>query len=194
MKIECIAHRDGGSKVDIDSIEYHFEPLADGCHVADVPDVKHQDRFLSLGEGYRLYRGELAPVGKSVKLSLAVANDPTDIRRQYSKIAAVLYGSDVHEALYTIADQQIQLGEIVSKAFEASGLTPEDWNALEAEDRHARIDIALDDMADALDAAPVADESDERTALVAQYTEKFGKAPHYRLSIEKIKAAIDGAE
>jgi len=190
MKIQCIAQRDGGSKVDIDGIEYHFEPLADGCHVADIEDTKHQDRFLGLSEGYKLYRGDLEPVGKPTKLRMPVANDQGDLRRQESTVARVLYGSDVHEATYEINGATYQLGDIVSKAFEASNLSPEEWNALEPEDRHARIDIALDDLAEGVEQVAKTVEGDERTALVEAYKAKFGKAPHYRASVETLKAAL----
>ena len=48
MKIECILKREGGSVVDLGGVEYHFEPLADGAHVADVENEAHIDRFLSI--------------------------------------------------------------------------------------------------------------------------------------------------
>ena len=193
MKIECIAHRDGGSKIDIDGIEYHFEPLEDGAHVADVEEIKHQDRFLSLGEGFKLYRGDLAPVGVPTKISLPVVNDKGDLRNQSETIARSIHGSSVHETTYEIGGTIVQLGEVVAKAFEASGLTAEEWNALDEGDRHAKIDITLDDMADAApeeaSAAP-SDASDERTVLAEAHKAKFGKAPHYRASIDTIKAAL----
>lgn len=62
MKIECKLKRDGGTHVDIDTIKYHFAPQADGAHVADVTEEAHVDRFLSIAEAYRLYRGEKAAV------------------------------------------------------------------------------------------------------------------------------------
>jgi hypothetical protein len=55
MKIQCILNREGGSKVEIGGIEYHFAPQADGAHVADVRDNAHIQRFLSIPEGYRIY-------------------------------------------------------------------------------------------------------------------------------------------
>lgn len=55
MKIECILKREGGSKVEIGSTEYHFAPQADGAHVAEVSNNGHIQRFLSIPEGYRIY-------------------------------------------------------------------------------------------------------------------------------------------
>ena len=47
MRIECKLHREGGTKVEIDGTEYHFEPQADGTHAADVTNEDHIARFLS---------------------------------------------------------------------------------------------------------------------------------------------------
>jgi len=187
MKIECKIIRDGGSKVDIGGIEYHFEPLDDGAHVAEVANPDHADRFLGIADGYKLYRGELSPKGEPRTLTMAVVNDSADVRLSESVNARVLHGSNVHQATYEIGGQTYQLGDIVSKAFQASGLTAEEWNALEADDREAKIDIALDDIADSAEKTPAAD---DRAALAEAYKAKFGSAPHYRLSIDKIKAAL----
>ena len=45
--------------------EYHFAPMPDGCHVAEVENPKHQDRFLEIG--YKIYRGEDAQVQPAPK-------------------------------------------------------------------------------------------------------------------------------
>lgn len=60
MKIECKLLREGGTVVELDGIEYHFAPQADGAHVAEVQDERHQDKLLAISEGYRLYRGKAA--------------------------------------------------------------------------------------------------------------------------------------
>lgn len=191
MKIACLGLREGGTKVDIDGLEYHFEPLEDGAHVADVEDEAHIDRFLSISDHYKVYHGKLAPAGKASRIA------PIGAPRVFvaQKVAAeVLLGSSVHDASYEIGDKTYSLGEIVALAHKTSELTVEEWNELDEGDRHAKIDIALDDLADAAEKAeaqkPEEPESDERAALVAQYTEKFGKAPHYRATIETIKAKL----
>jgi hypothetical protein len=194
MKIQCTILRDGGSKVDLDGTQYHFEPLEDGSQVADVENEKHADRFLAISEGYKVYRGELSPVGTPTSLSLPVVNDKGDSRRQQDKVARALFGSAVHENSYEIGGKVYELSDIVEQSFNASGLTAEEWNALEDDERSAKIDITLDDIAEAAEKSQPenkpADESDERAQLIAKYTEKFGKAPHYRLSVEKIKAEL----
>jgi hypothetical protein len=189
MNIECVTHREGGSRVDIDGIEYHFEPLSDGCHVADVEEPKHQDRFLGLSEGYKLYRGELSPVGKPTKIGLPVVNDKADLRRQDSVVARTLHGSFAHESSYEIGGKTYQLGDVVSRAFYSSKLTAEEWNGLEEEDRNAKIDIALDELAEEEDAGTES-KTDDKEALSVEYKAKFGKAPHYRMTAETIKAAL----
>lgn len=195
MKIQCILLREGGSKVELDGLEYHFEPVADGCHVAIVANDNHADRFLAIPEAFKLYRGEHEPTAKEpLKLRATVITDPTDVRVLPSSPVSVLLGSSVHEATYEIGTNTYQLGDIVNMAFEKSGLTAEEWNELEEEDRHAKIDIVLDDLAEAADKAPEEDKTEpaanEREELAAQYKAKFGKAPHYRLSIDNMKAAL----
>lgn len=56
MKLSCPVLRDGGSFVELWGTEYHFAPMPDGCHVAEVDIPEHQDRFLEIG--YKIYRGE----------------------------------------------------------------------------------------------------------------------------------------
>ncbi len=53
MKIECILKRDGGTKVDLDGTQYHFKPQEDGSHTAEVSDIDHARRLLSIKEAYR---------------------------------------------------------------------------------------------------------------------------------------------
>lgn len=197
MKIQCVLIREGGTHVEIDNTRYHFEPLPDGAHVADVERRDHIDRFLSIGEAYKLYHGELAPQGAPEKIKPVVVSDPTDLRVAGAATTPTvgLLGSSVHDSVYEIGDALYQLGDIVGMAYEKSGLSADDWNALEVEDRHARIDVVLDELADKAEAAaatpPAADDpAAERAALVEQYRAKFGKAPHYRLSIENLKAAL----
>lgn len=55
--IECKLIREGGSFPEVGGTVYHFAPNAEGAHVCDVLDADHADVFLSIPEGYRLYRG-----------------------------------------------------------------------------------------------------------------------------------------
>ena len=191
MKIQCTIIRDGGTTVDIGRTQYHFEPLSDGCHVANVENQDHIDRFLSISDGYKLYRGDLDPVGVPVEVSLPIVNDKSDNRYFKDSTARALFGSSVHEKEYQIGETNYTLDAVIKIAFEKSALTPEDWNDLDDDDRCAKIDIVLDDLAEAAEQTkPQGEAPDERAELVAQYKEKFGKAPHYRLSIDKLKEEI----
>ena len=83
MKIQCVLLRDGGTKTDLDGLLYHFEPLADGAHVAEIEIEAHIDRFLAIPEGYKIYHGKLAPKGKPQKL------DSVEVKRAATEAADV---------------------------------------------------------------------------------------------------------
>jgi hypothetical protein len=60
MKIRSISAREPeGRTVDIDSIEYHFLPDADGANVCDVQEKAHVARFLAIPEGYEIHDASL---------------------------------------------------------------------------------------------------------------------------------------
>lgn len=195
MKIQCVLTREGGTKAEIDGLEYHFEPLDDGAHVAEVENEAHIDRFLGIPEGYKLYHGKGQPKGKPTQVAAAVA---TVVTSTEPKPTVPLAGSEAHPPQFEIAGTVYSQRDVVEKAFAASGMTSDEWNNLDDDERAAKIDIALDELADAADGeaddqggkdAPV-DEAAARAELVAQYEAKFGKKPHYRASIEKIKAEL----
>jgi len=54
MLIKLNLIRQGGSKIDIDGVVYHFAPNKDGHHVADVKNKDHIKRFMSI-DGYEPY-------------------------------------------------------------------------------------------------------------------------------------------
>lgn len=57
MLIECKLKRQGGTKVDIGGIVYHFKPNTNDSgdpHLCDVKDKLHAKRFLGIAEGYCL--------------------------------------------------------------------------------------------------------------------------------------------
>lgn len=182
MKIECLVKRNGGSTVELWGKEYHFLPQPDGAHVAEVDDADAQDRFLSIADGYRLYRpgraGATVPAPEKPK-----------------PVAPPLLGSSSHPDPISINGADHALGDIVAAAHAASGMTADDWNALPADEREALIDEQCDLIADgasapAATAEPVAD----RESLAAQYKAKFGKAPHGKWSAEKIAEELAKAE
>ena len=64
MKLSCPVIRDGGSFVELWGTEYHFAPMPDGCHVAEVENPEHQDRFLEIGYRFivaKMHKRKLHP-------------------------------------------------------------------------------------------------------------------------------------
>lgn len=129
MQIESKIQRKGGTHIPMGTVTYHFAPQADGAHVAEVLDEAHQDRFLSIAEGFRLYRPG-----------------------QPAAAVEVLLGSNTHPATFEIGGATLALGDVVAAAHKASGLDAAEWNSLEADTRAGLIDDQLDALADAAEA------------------------------------------
>lgn len=188
MKIQCLARREGGTVADIGGIAYHFEPLPDGAHVAEVAHEDHIDRFLAIPEGYKVYHGAETPKGKPAVLA---TSRPAPVDPVTPKPTGRLAGSAQHQPYYEIGGAKVALVDVVRQAFAASNLDEDGWNELDEDDRGARIDIMLDTLADAAEAAPVPAPELDRATLAKAYEAKFGKAPHYRASAATIKAQLD---
>lgn len=122
--IESKLIREGGTRENIGGTDYHFAPNEAGDHVCEVKNEDHAERFLSIPEGYRLYRSasKVAPV-------------------EAPGIPASVYESVVMPT----ADPEPQ------------------------------------------DEAPAVE---DRAALVARYTELYGKAPRANASIDKLRELI----
>lgn len=150
MKIECILRREGGTRAEIGGTEYHFEPLADGAHVAEIANDEHADRFLAIPEAYKVYRGKDKPTGEPRAVT---APAPTEPKPEPEASTLPLSGSEEHPPQFEIGGNVYTQREIVEKAFAASGLTSDQWNELGDDERAAKIDIVLDGLADAAEAA-----------------------------------------
>lgn len=203
MQIECILKRDGGTKADIDEIEYHFAPQPDGAHVAEVEREAHIRRFLNIPEAYRKYGAPLpaaAPVDTPDDTPVLLPQDAGTVVFQGALDAeadSILYGSSSHPASFEIHGTTYSLGDIVAKAHQNSGLTVQEWNDQDEDARADRIDEVLDSLQEAGEADPrdtngdgTVDSAEERAALVAQYRAKFGKSPG-NLGTAKIRAALE---
>ena len=59
----------------------------------------------------------------------------------------MLVGSDTLDAVLTINGDEVQLGDVVVLAYKHSGLSVEEWNALEDEDRDTRLNDFIAGMA-----------------------------------------------
>jgi hypothetical protein len=200
MHIECKLKRDGGTHVLIEKTQYHFAPQDDGAHVALVENEDHQDRFLAIGEAYRLYRGEHKPDTPASTVETKLYSDGTSAtgtaplpdlspdQQDAQTASQILLGSDQHDDSYTIHGHSYQLGDLVALAHTASGLSVEDWNSLSDDGRADLIDAELEKLQAA--GAPQADEAAVRAELAAQYKAKTGNPAHRTWDIEKLRAKL----
>jgi hypothetical protein len=148
MKILLKLKREGGSNIDLGNKKYHFKPNEKGHHVAEVSDPAHIKRLLSI-PGYHPYDGtepdDDAPVAAPAETVTAddakldvVDDDDPDFEDDDDP---ALIGSATLPSTIVIAEGvEVQLGDIVTKAFEVSSLTAKEWNALSQEERDAMLD------------------------------------------------------
>jgi hypothetical protein len=184
-RIESKLRRVGGSIIPLGGIDYHFKPYPDGAHVCEVANEDHADRFLSITEGFKLYRGEGVPAdGSAAAPAPALIDQPVTVTAAAPEI---LLGGDF-PASFDIHGKTYALGDVVAAAHAASGLSVEAWNALPEDERDGKIEAELD----RIDAAgeQAASTEDERAALVAQYTALYGEAPHARTGVKKLRELI----
>lgn len=170
MQIQSILIRQGGTRVDLDGTNYHFKPISnerDAPQVASVLIPAHQERLLSITEGYRLYK---SPVPAR---SIASARAPKPIA---PPIAPPL-PQDHPDHPANAADQ----GAADQGADDASidqGADDQDADQDEGEGAQDGADIKAATLTDAARAQMVeelGELSDE--ALAAEYKEKYGRPP-----------------
>lgn len=126
MKIECILHRPGGSRVQLEAprVEYHFKPSDnDPRHIAEVAESSHISTLLRITEGYRSAEGD--------------QEDDTP------RVQVELKASNLHNQVYNIPGGSIDLAGVVELAQKDSGLSPKEWNDLDDQDRTEWIDQVL---------------------------------------------------
>lgn len=204
--VECILIREGGTRDVMGGIEYHFAPQADGAHVCGIANPDHVDRYLSIPEAYRLYRGEAQPVAApivplTVSVPAPVEAAPAPAIAEPAP-APVAPASTTHPDSFDIGGVTYTLTDISARARDGLGMSDQDWAELSADARADFIDEVLDELAavtsDVADAAPPPDEpapaapaaDADRETLSAAYKARFGKPPHYRWSTDKIRDAL----
>lgn len=190
--IECKLIRAGGTRATIESTEYHFQPYTDGAHVATVDNEEHADRFLSIREGYRLYRGEGKPVAAAMAEARAALKPEGVLAGAVAPIpeapVALNICTNLFEPAYTIHGAVHTLADVAQAACNAAGLSTEAWNTLADIERSDAIEAELDRL-DAAGPATTPEEVDRET-LVAQYVALYGKKPHYTATVDKIRELI----
>lgn len=210
MKIACILLREGGTKVQLNDpdIEYHFKPdTVTGQHVAEVKEKSHIKRLLSITEGY-----ELADLDDTTNTTANteendLSSDNTETADQNKPVT--LLGSDWEPTSVEYGNgQSVLTADLVTQAFDVSGLTAEQWNAQtldEVKDRlAAEVDLLADNATnpDSLTkegnpetppAAPDAAPTDEKAELVKEAKALGVKSPHL-YGVDKLKSEIAAAK
>ena len=172
MKIESIIKRVKGHSVELGENTYEFLPPD---YVAEVEDPDHIGRFLSITEGYRAVGATGQPI-------------PPPLKAESSTV--ILLGSDVHPSSFEINGKEYALGDVVQLAFAAANMNAEAWNGLSEGERADLIDEQLDKLQADTNGDGEVDASEERAAAVKDYEAKFGKKPHGKWSVEKIREAL----
>jgi hypothetical protein len=196
MKIECILHRKGGTFVEMPGKTYHFAPTPDDeRHLAEVVNETHIERFLSIREAYRIARTPGAEADETDATALLRGTvPPIDNPPTVTVDAGQLRVAAGFEPSYDINGKTYSLADVTLRAFTDSGLTVEDWNGLDDEHRATKTEIVLDSLEDGEitlePSTQAAGPVDERAALVAAYTAKFGKAPAANIKTETLKAKL----
>lgn len=135
MRIECLNIRKGGSVIELEApkAEYHFKPTeTDPRHIADVGVSHHAKTLLRIKEGFR---------------AVDDADLEDDDQGQGEDTGRNLKGSNVHNAEYTIlGGDTVSLADLVSMAFEDSGLDEQAWNDLADQERYDFIDATLKEL------------------------------------------------
>ncbi|MCU1030220.1 hypothetical protein JAK53_13140 [Stenotrophomonas maltophilia] len=100
----------------------------------------------------------------------------------------ILLGSSVQPASFELSDGSVlSLGDVVGRAHAASGMSVEDWNALEDSAREALIADTVDKLSGEDDKGQVA--AEDKPALMAQL-EAAGIPFDKRWGAEKLAAAL----
>lgn len=152
IKVESIIKRDPPTLVTLGDTHYQFEVDETGRHVCLVSDHAHLARLLAIPEGYRLALDGAEPAPIAVPQSIAAHDLPAPATFQPIEDEddgpETLLGSNVHPAIIDLGEgRTVQLGEVVQKAFEASGFSIEQWNDQDEDERYAKIDAMLDALA-----------------------------------------------
>lgn len=207
MKIESLIKRKKGTQVQLEAPRkvYHFKPetgvLADP-HVCEVENEGHIRALLKIREGFRPAVGEEAPAAEEQDVRQLNGSSVHDAKY-------TIKGGDT-----------IELSDLVNMAFDDSGLDEDEWNALVDQERYEYIDTTLRELQEGFkdDVAPEATEQTEaaeqpespeapeateeakpeakadepldRKALVAQFKERFGRAPSNKMKAEEIARAL----
>lgn len=115
--------------------------------MANKDELKKQAEELGITVGANWNKDQIEAEIDKALAEPAGGGDPEDEQDNDDQYAALL-GSSVHPNEFKINGETVTLGDVVAAALEHSGLTPEQWNELSDEDRHAAIDAYLGTLED----------------------------------------------
>lgn len=127
-------------------------------------------------------------VGQVTERRLEVASPApkeTEILTPWEDDSACLLGSSIIASEVVISGNPVRLGDIVSAAYAASGLTAVEWNGLPETDREAILAAQVSKMQES-SIKTSSDLDDVR----AQYEQVTGKKPHHKAKAETLLAEI----
>lgn len=209
MKIESLIKRKNGTIVELDEHRYHFKPSAtDPRHLADVSVKAHISRLLAIPEGFQVADEEVPadPAGQPgpVTGTLAGVQDADgSVRTLYQldeiELRAIAIEMEIEgarelpvaELIAAIQAEEVEIDGIDTSApvkTEQQG----DEQPVKTDEQPASTAQAEEKPADKpAETGGAAADGDERPALAEQYKAKFGKAPHHKLSSERIKQILE---
>lgn len=114
--IQCLLRRKGGTKVAFGNNEatkttYHFEPISDdenAPHVCNVANDEHANRFLSITEAYRLYRGDGNAVD-SIPVTKSNASNEDPFKNRFDDILSIDFETADNEVVTGWAKEILDL-------------------------------------------------------------------------------------
>lgn len=180
MKIESIIRRKNGTRVELDDSVYHFKPTPeDERHLCEVTVHAHIKRFLSITEGFQpADLDELKTVAADISAPVPAAPDRPVLGslvgvQEKDGTVTTLPELPREQLLILARDMDIADADSLSDEELAEAIRAEEVEVVEEpgqpEEEQAKQPVALD-----------------RDALVEQYKAKFGRAPHHKLSAERI--------
>lgn len=188
MKIESIIRRKNGTRVEMDEKVYHFKPTHDDeRHIADVDVAEHVKRFLSIPEGFQ--PAEISELKATTENGPLAASQPVlgTLAGVQEKDGTVTTLPQLpREQLLVLArDMEIKDAESMTDDELVKAIAAEPAEVVEdnekSEEKGEEKQDAEEKSEEKKEPAPL-----DRETLAKQYKAKFGKAPHHKLSAERI--------
>ncbi|QRE00595.1 hypothetical protein [Pseudomonas phage Itty13] len=210
MKIESIIRRKNGTRVELDDQVYHFKPTPeDERHLAEVSIRAHIQRFLSIPEGFQpaeIDETQASPAPAPVQQPPAppVQASPLNTDQPVLGTLAGVQNKDgsvstlpqlPREQLLVLArDMEIEGAEDLSDEELVKAIEADPVELVDDADADSEADTGNGDETKGDDKAAEQPAPLDREALVEQYKARFKKAPHHKLTAERIKQILDEDE